>query len=304
MAEVRRASLLVLIVTVGPVVLALVAAGCVVAGLFYLRTLSVSKETTNNMKINALAIHAYHDNYRRFPDAFNRGGPVQENKSMWFHLLPFVGANEAWAKNRADDSIVNSFLSVDDPHLGAKAGKLNFAGNIRVFGMQMFGDANIPDKAIQLHPPGTIVKSGLTLGRMVDGTANTLMLSTRMSSCGTTEACAPIFTLINGDPDTPHGGFFGGNAVSRAPSYYFDDAPAMMYQIRPVPQDAANNLGERRTCINQPSGVAHNFNGDKLLVAHCDGSVRTVSPKMTPTTFARALCPSDGHLLGPDWNDK
>ena len=41
--------------------------------------------------------------------------------------------------------------------------------------------------------------------------------------------------------------------------------------------------------------------GNDLLA---DASVKSIDPNMSPTTFCRALCPSDDHPLGKDWEDE
>ena len=87
------------------VVLALIAT---LAGLFLTRVQKIRDgdyarvQTLNNLKQCALAIHNYHDTYRRLPHAFNKGGSYPDTeKSMWFQLLPFVEADNVYKQNLA-----------------------------------------------------------------------------------------------------------------------------------------------------------------------------------------------------------
>src|SRR5437868_266579 len=65
----------------------------------------------------------------------------------------------------------------------------------------------------------------LKIRNITDGTSNTIMTSTRMSSCDRTPKGEPVPTLINGDPGTPSGGFFGATAVKDAPSPLYAATP-------------------------------------------------------------------------------
>jgi hypothetical protein len=49
--------------------------------------------------------------------------------------------------------------------------------------------------------------------------------------------------------------------------------------------------------------MAQSFNKQALLIGLADGSVRTVTPKLSVETWNRAVHPNDGRALGPgpDW---
>jgi type II secretory pathway pseudopilin PulG len=262
-------------------------------------------QTSNSMQQCGLAVHNYHDTYRKMPDAFAPGGIFPNaKKTMWFHILPYVEQDNVYKNDAADTSSVIVYISTDDPYNVDTTGKLNFAANIRVFGFGAYGPAaiNVPGAPLKIKDAGARIDSNLTLPRIVDGTSNTLMTSTRLSSCDRDAKGAPVHTRINGDPNTPSGGFFGGSEVKDAASPLYAAAPTIMYQDGPKDFDALP-AGQSVKCINNASGVAHSFRPGGLLVGLCDGSVRMLGPKVTPGTFAKAISPGDQQPLGADWNE-
>lgn len=262
--------------------------------------------TINNMKQCGLAVHNYHDTYRRMPDAYNTGGIyANADKTLWFHLLPYVEADNVYKQDAADASAIRPYLATDDPYNVDPKGKLNFAGNIRVFGYETYTPAacNAPGTAMKIKDAKTKIKSGLTLPRIVDGTSNTFMIATRLSSCNRTDKGEPIYTAINGDPSTTSGGFFGATAVNDLASPLYAATPTISFQIAPKDYDDLA-VGQSTKCINNPSGVPHTFRAGGLMIALCDGSVRRVNTKMTAATFSCATSPGDQNALGNDWNDE
>jgi hypothetical protein len=59
---------------------------------------------------------------------------------------------------------------------------------------------------------------------------------------------------------------------------------------------------------NQPSLTACTAtdpatpHGNAMLVALGDGSIRTITPSVSPDTWNKACLPNDGNGLGSDWN--
>jgi len=267
------------------------------------RQLAMRTQTMNNMKQCGLAMHGYHDAKKRFPDAFNTGGNFPNvDKTMWFHLLPYIEQAAVYQNDAADKVVVVTYLAVDDPYNANPTGKLNFSGNIRVFAYMTYGaDCNKAGVAMKVKDAKSKLVA-LRIRDVLDGTSNTLMTTTRMSSCDRTPTGDPISTRINGDPGTPSGGYFGATAVLNAPSPFYAAEPTIMYQISPKDFDALPP-GQSVKCINNASGVPHSLGGGDLLIGMCDGSVRTITAKVSPATFANATSPADGNILGADWNN-
>lgn len=245
--------------------------------------------TRNNLKQAALAVHNFHDTYRRLPDAFNVGGSyTKDPKSVWFHLLPYVEADSLY-KSGTTAAVVPCYCAPSDPYNMDPAGKVNFAANLRIFAHQTLGKerANAVGVPVIVPPSGTLCSSNLTLPRIFDGTSNVLMLTTRYAECSgesTRYAAGPA----------DFGGFFGAGSHRLPPeSGRVDDA---MYQVAPK-----NDAKARDGCNPKPAVYGHSFSKRGLLVALVDGTVRYVGPSLSPTTFMRALCPGDGEKLLDDW---
>jgi hypothetical protein len=240
-------------------------------------------ETAQRLKWCLLAVHNFHATYRRFPDAFGPGGKYpDEPKSVWFHLLPYV---EADAVYKAGDTmnIVPNYLGPFDPSLDEHSGRLTFAANLRVFGHETLGkECDKPGEALTLPKAGTPIKSGLTMPRVIDGTSNTFMLTTRYASC---DGKANLYASHPSD----FGGFFGAGKHDKAPRMERDDD--LIWQVKPT----------ERTCNAKAGVYGHSFSEKGLLIGLVDGTVRTITERMGPITFGRALSPCDHQPLGVDF---
>ena len=98
---------------------------------------SARSQTNNNLKQCALAVHNYHDTYRKLPDGFAVGGiyPKQE-QSIWFHLFPYVEADNVYKSTTLaiqQGSVIHAYNAPSDQFNVDNAGIVNFAGNVRVF---------------------------------------------------------------------------------------------------------------------------------------------------------------------------
>jgi hypothetical protein len=272
-------------------------------------------QTANNLRQCSIAVHNYHGVYNKFPNAAWTGGiytGMDAQRSMWFHLLPYVEQDNVY-KNNVHDAVVDAYLSPDDKYLKAKEGKLNFAGNIRIFGYLTLtaAEANNAVEQTKGNPSGknlsaklaAKMQSGLTLARIPDGTSNTFMLATRYAECGspavsTYYSGGPSGTMLTGGGPVKSvgvpakggkGGFFGAGSHNKAPG----DAVDAMFQLAPTVEK----------CLANDSVFGHSYGRNGLMVALCDASIKNVDAKMSPTTFCRALCPGDGFALDNDWGD-
>jgi prepilin-type N-terminal cleavage/methylation domain-containing protein len=300
------------------VVIAIIAIliGLLVPAVQKVRESAARLQTNNNLKQCGLAVHSFHDNYKKFPNAFGPGGLYTFNHSLWFHLLPFVEQNNVYTTPGKFDAVIPAYQAPSDPYNTDAAGKLNFAANIRVFGYQSLSagggkEVNTPTASCiaKLPSTGKPVLSGLGLGTLPDGTTNVVMMATRYASCGgkptvwgTGATNVGGFTgTFTCHPMNQEGGFFGGHQAKDAPGRLYG-APTVtyMYQITPLENEstAAGN-----GCINSPSVYGHAMGTGGLSVALCDGSVRNIRPDMSPLTFGNALCPGDGNAMASDWSD-
>lgn len=259
---------------------------------------SLGSQTRNNLKQCALAVHNFHDTYRKFPPAFSDGGQYvgQGNaKSLWFHLLPYVEADNVY-KLAKEDAIVPAYNAPSDPFNADQTGALNFAANLRIFAYQSLKTVHEPvdEPGMPLTLPLGNLVGGLTMGRLtaMDGTSNIIMLSTRYSVCG--ELRTRYATNVEGSNlamANAAGGFMGIGSHTAPPSR--KGTPDDMFQIMP----------RQSACQPAPGVFGHSFSEHGMSTALADGSVKHISVTMSPQTFTRALCPNDKQQLGRDWEE-
>jgi prepilin-type N-terminal cleavage/methylation domain-containing protein len=273
--------------------------------------------TMNYLRQCAVSLHNYHGTFKRFPDAAGTGGAYPKDpRTMWFHLLPYIEQDILYRDN-IHNAVVPTYLSPLDHFITTPEGKLNFAANIRLFGYATLGKETA-DNAVDAAgaPTGATLSrrleatmSGLKLSEITDGTSNVIMLTTRYAECGSPVAstyysASPTGSILaagvvpgNGGPANvgapvgiARGGYFGAGAHDRPADR---TTPSAIFQIAPTVSQ----------CRSDDSVFGHAFGEGGLAVALADASVKSIDPNMSPTTFCRALCPSDGHALGDDWND-
>jgi hypothetical protein len=318
----RLGNVVLILVIVAVVAVVLIIMMAILAALFVpavakVREAASRTQTNNNLRMCAIAIHNYEMTYKQLPDASGLAmrppyAKPGEERSMWFHLLPYVEADNLY-KGNVHDGVVGAYLAPSDPFITTTDGKLNFAGNIRLFGYATLTPTNA-NNAVEANsgsPTGRtlasslapIMTSGLKLSRIADGTSNVFMLTTRYGECGmamqpTAYSASPIGTpLVAGGEVPSHGsgagkgGFFGAGA---------HDMPADRTSNRATFQ-VAPKLNQ---CVADNAVFGHSFSNGGISIALCDATVKSVDPSMSTTTFCRALCPSDGHPLANDWADE
>jgi type II secretory pathway pseudopilin PulG len=287
----------------------------VLPGVLKIRSDQARLQTNNNLRQCALAIHKYHDVYHKLPDAAWTGGSYAnpgEERSMWFHLLPFV-EQESVYKNNVHNAVVPAYLAPSDPSTWNVEGKISFAGNIRLFGYASLGAAKA-NSAVNLangNPSGVSLRtdlaaamqSKLPLARIPDGTSNVFMLATRYLDCGspassTYYSASPIGTVLAGGGTTPSVGAPTGPAKGA-----FFGAGSHHLPADSTSADATFQTAPRvQQCVTDDSVFGHSYGAGGMSMALADASIFSVDPNISPTFFCRALCPSDGYLWR-EWPD-
>jgi type II secretory pathway pseudopilin PulG len=259
-------------------------------------------QSTNNLKQIDLAAHAFADsNSGRFPALY--GGPADTPtflKSVFVVLLPYIEQDSLYNTYLAatgglsDGYSIRLYLSPADPTTSASnnssaTGVASYGANAQVFGRPVSINSGFPD-----------------------GTSNTIAFAEHYSqSCNDTrfswaETFPRVVTELN---LSYHRAAFADNGpLVRSPlnipinQLYQDAYPitsgnppssvgsiaGLTFQVHPSIAQCDPRLAQ----TPHPSG---------MLVALIDGSVRTLSPGMAPTTYWAAVTPSGGEVLGPDW---
>jgi len=310
----RRAFTLIELLVVIAIIAILIA--LLVPAVQKVREAAARTQTNNNLKQCALACHTYHDTYRKLPDAWNTGGQFAASlRSLWFHLLPYVEADNVY-KGNFGNAVVPAYQAPSDPYNADSTGKTNFAGNMRIFAYTKMTPTTANNCTTAYAMPGASAtnpySSNLTLPRIVDGTSNVIMFGTRYSDCAATSTYyvsspdnsvpsqgAPLYTGMIPAPTATNGrgGFFGvGQHTLQAAR---NTVTTLMFQITPK-----NTLTDNAGCIANPSLYGHAFGSGGMSVALCDGTVKNISPTTSTTTYQRAMAPGDQNILLSDWSEQ
>jgi prepilin-type N-terminal cleavage/methylation domain-containing protein len=140
---------------------------------------------------------------------------------------------------------------------------------------------------------------GLTLGRITDGTSNTMFLLEGYSNCGSRSGqinqinpgYSYTYSTSYTYPNNPAWNSSYSGSSGYAPQPMIRSVAGKTFQANPVPY---------YTCDGT---VAQSFMGGEIQVALGDASVRGISSSISSTTWGAALTPQAGDLLGADWND-
>jgi hypothetical protein len=265
--------------------LVLVGIGLLGAAVAHARAQANGRETEERMKKLALAMHACSDAHSCFlPPAFDSFADSSSPASVHAHLLPYL-------EQRAEadvglDARLACFQSPSDLGLGTGEGVQNYAANLRVFsdaGVNSYGGAFAPVPLTAIMPGHTRFPA-----TFIDGTSNTICFATKFAVCDQQRS----FVIQGGsrygaDPTSPYAAFFGENAAER-PAHPSD--PEATFQLAP----------RGGQCLVWPL-MGQSFGKKGITVALGDGSVRSVSPGISPRTWNYALQPNDGCCLSGDY---
>jgi prepilin-type N-terminal cleavage/methylation domain-containing protein/prepilin-type processing-associated H-X9-DG protein len=285
----------------------------------------------NNMHQLTLAVHTFHDQNGSMPCYFGvyppYGGslypddPVQNKSKVygsWFaHLLPFVEQDNLY--NRIVQEIRSSgwnhdYHDVNVP--GTPTGIVTTQYNGHAFtyvtttggtysgyhahGIWIDGVHEVRYKVLQCPADPTVDEPGLVynwwgstnylanynawgmnddtlwtspakFGAITDGLSNTILFGEGYANCDQIGRIALYSWWYHN---------FGLD--------WYQRANTLMFQDRPREKD----------CDNWRAQSGHRGG---MNVAMMDGSVRSVSPSISQSTWTNAMLPRDGEILGPDW---
>ena len=277
----------------------------------------------NNLKQLGLAAQSYHDSNGHLPPGVGYY-PFTANGTFgtyFFHLLPYVEQDPLFrsslgvapflspvgpttlyypGNNGVYSRSVPVLLCPSDPSVGP-------GGAVLISG-DTFGAASYaPNGLISGNGPPAPNPQGKTrIIAITDGTSNTILHAEKYARCTNTSMppafrdggtawayCTAFVFPWQPPPMTPPGkAFQPGFAIAALANLGAPNAigPGSIFQVQPTP--FLGNCDPTRASTAHPGGIQ---------VGLADGSVRTLAPGLSGTTWWAAVTPLGREVLGPDW---
>jgi prepilin-type N-terminal cleavage/methylation domain-containing protein len=272
-------------------------------------------QSTNNLKQMSLALHNMNDTNgvlplpvgsyprRSTPDPYYPKNPTWVG-TVQYWMLPYI--------EQQNVSVAQATLHPDSWWCGYTIKTFTAPADPSAPG-DGYPDPSTPRYGTSYAPNEAVFAYGLTIDKswrsgnvasptaripatFQDGTSNTIVFAEKYQVCGPSGSKVAAFyygeTCL--DCGSPSNYPFSCNRLG--PDPHTLGSPPMFYngmfvppQNHPPPKNGCN------PCMLQgmyPSGI---------LVGLGDGSVRLVSTGISPTTWANAVQPADGNVLGSDW---
>lgn len=267
----------------------------------------------NNLKQMAIAVHNFHDVYKRYPPLLGFQGIQNCSISTppWgnvhFYILPFIEQNNFYnaTYSGADGNTpcsgyrpwnnrwypMKTYICPSDPSIpqsGIGIGVYvvwsdNPSLTTYAANAQVFGTTNVNG---QLQTTEGSARLQASFG---DGTSNTIMFAERYGVCG-------YYMNNTGYPPGSGGnvwnwwGYYGSGDTALPAFAHYSIGPASIFQVLPVPYQSACDVTR---CSSPHTGG--------MNVAMNDASVRFLAQGLSGPTWWAACTPNRGDILGPDW---
>ncbi len=285
-------------------------------------------QCSNNLKQIGLAAHNCNDTLNALPPAQgwlpgSAPAPGAGWGGVFFHLLPFLEQNNLYQSTLTTGvDPVGENPGPNQPYYSgaSNVGTPSFVGAVSIKGYVCPSDPSVPNGTVtdQIYnyqwaassyagnflvfavvnnpvQSDTVLSyqgTSSILTSFPDGTSNTILFAERYAVCVSTAQDLPRANLW--DFWEKPADLFGGAGHDYFPYFAVPTSngspigPQSLFQVRPTP----GNCDPSRCSTAHPGG---------MQVVLADGSVRTLSPSMSGTTWWAACTPSGGEVLGSDW---
>jgi type II secretory pathway pseudopilin PulG len=228
-------------------------------------------QSANNLKQIVLAIHNCHDTYGKFPPLAGHFPNEKGQGTLFFYILPFIEQDNLYQSAEGE----KGSFSVWNNGVYSKALKLyvcpqDASGGVDNRFEEWLALTSYAANFMVFGDRATHTMQGASrIASIQDGLSNTIFFAER-------------YQLCNG---TPNAWAFAGESTW-APAFAYLNGGK--FQDRPAQKDCDPTLPQGM----HPGGI---------MVGLGDGSVRSVSPNISPQTWWLAVVPDDGMPLGNDW---
>jgi type II secretory pathway pseudopilin PulG len=237
-----------------------------------IRAAAARSQSGNNLRQIAIAMHSCNDAYNALPPL---AGPfpaqTPSRGTVFFYLLPFVEQDNVY-KNGFDGQgysvwVNNTYATVIPTYLNP----LDPTGEPthRSAGGLALGSYAANFQVFGDPTQNTFQGAARIPVTFTDGTSNTIVFAERYQQC----------------KGTPNAWGYDGTSAW-APAFAW--ASTGRFQLRPTDTECDPDV---------PQGPDPDF----FTVALADGSARTLTARLTGTTWWAALTPNGGEILGADW---
>jgi prepilin-type N-terminal cleavage/methylation domain-containing protein len=274
------------------VVIAIIAVliGLLLPAVQKVREAAARSACSNNLRQLGIATLHFHDAKGRLPPGIGFVGPGAWG-SWWFHLLPYIEQGNLYNSSYADGvySVANNqvysrsikpWFCPSDPSTpsdgtvndeqGTPWGTTSYAGNAWLA-------CNVDANGNFLGPAGL----SRIPASIPDGTSNTILYGEKYARCS--NSTNPI-----------GGSSWSYYRTGNIPYLWAALGPISdsqsMFQVQPNPFQG--NCDPTNVSTPHSSG---------MMVGLCDGSVRSLSGSISPTTWWYANTPAGGEVLPDDW---
>lgn len=241
-------------------------------------------QSQNNIKQLNLALQNYNDVYLKLPGAAQNGPGSTGAASVHFFFLPFIEqqnlynlATQTGLLNGPSAEPVKTFRAPLDPNGTNSA---SFGGTTYAYSNYAWNEAVFTTPYVTWNANYNIPAG------FPDGTSNTVIFGEQYSQCGSANIGWACFA-----PNYQNSGASEFNTAQLC---------GLTNQV-PGPTTVAVTPQLQPTMANCQAYNLQAMSAGGVQVGLCDGSVRNVSTSISGTTWARAIYPNDGLVLGSDW---